>query len=359
MRVALSRGMQKKSQIALALVAAAALVPALWAAEAASSPEATPEDYFYSFQPLPKAFETPRNSITEAKVALGRALYHDPRLSKNHDVSCDTCHDLETYGVDNLPVSLGHRAQTGTRNSPTVYNAAIHVSQFWDGRSPDVEDQSKQPILNPVEMAMPDDQRVVATLRSMPGYRALFERAFPEDAEPITYDNMARAIGAFERGLVTPAPFDAFLGGETKALSAEQVRGFKRFVELGCASCHNGPVLGGQTHEVLGLIEPYPDQHDLGIYDLTKAEADKMRFKTPALRNVAKTEPYYHDGSIEGLDEAVRRMATHQLGEELEPADLTLVLAFLDSLTGTIPTDYVAKPELPETTGATPAPIPD
>ncbi len=351
--------MHKKSPIVLALLAALAWATSLTAGEGTPPGEAIPTDYLYSFQALPEAFENPDNPITEAKVALGRTLFYDARLSKNHDVSCNTCHDLESYGVDNLPVSLGHRTQTGTRNSPTVYNAAVHVSQFWDGRSPDVEDQSKQPILNPVEMAMPDEQRVVTTLRSMPGYQALFERAFPGQAEPVTYDNMARAIGAFERGLVTPAPFDAFLGGEAGALSAEQVSGFRRFVDLGCASCHNGPVLGGQTYEVLGLIEPYPDQGDLGLYDRTRAETDKMRFKTPALRNVAKTEPYFHDGSIETLDEAVRRMATHQLGEELDAADLRLVLVFLDGLTGTIPAGYIAKPEPPESTEATPAPIPD
>jgi cytochrome c peroxidase len=254
-------------------------------------------------------------------------------------------------------VARGHVGPRGRRNSPTVYNAGGFVAQFWDGRSPDVEDQSKQPILNPVEMAMPDAARVVRTLRAIPGYVASFEEAFPGSDPAVTYENMALAIGAFERGLVTPGPFDAFLRGEADALAPAQKHGFRRFVELGCAGCHNGPALGGQTFEAIGHIRPYPDQSDQGRFEVTGAEADRMRFRVPGLRNVVKTAPYYHDGSIAELVEAVRSMATHQLGIDLAEPDLGAVLAFLDALTGRLPLDYVSKPELPPDGEAMPGPL--
>lgn len=350
--------MHALSRLLLSVTVLAAAVPAALGEDRAAD-GTLPEDYLFSFQPLPEVFEAASNPRTPEKVALGRVLYFDPRLSKNHDVACSSCHDLEGFGVDGKSLSEGHRKQLGTRNAPTVYNAAIHVAQFWDGRSPDVEDQSKQPILNPVEMAMPDEERVVATLRSMPGYVELFEGAFPGQTPALTYDTMALAIGAFERGLVTPDPFDAFLRGETEALSPEQQLGFERYVAVGCASCHNGPALGGGTYEVLGFVEPYPDRSDLGLYEVTMAEDDKMRFKVPGLRNIAKTAPYFHDGAIPELAEAVRLMAEHQLGIELAADDEQAILAFLDALTGELPADYIVEPPLPESTDATPRPIPE
>jgi cytochrome c peroxidase len=182
-----------------------------------------------------------------------------------------------------------------------------------------------------------------------------FEEAFPQSRPAVTYENMALAIGVFERGLVTPGPFDTFLrGGE--ALSHEQKQGFRRFVELGCAGCHNGPALGGQTFEAIGHIRPYPDESDLGRFEITGLQADRMRFRVPGLRNVANTAPYYHDGSIATLDEAVRSMAAHQLGIELGQEDLYAILAFLEALTGVQPADYVAKPELPPDGGTMAAP---
>jgi cytochrome c peroxidase len=328
------------------------------AGSARRSPDPTiPLDYFDSFLPLPERFDVARNPATDAKIALGRQLFFDRRLSKNQRLACSGCHDLENFGADGRMVSLGHEGQRGRRNSPTVYNSAGFVAQFWDGRSPDVEDQSKQPVLNPVEIAMPDAARVVERLRAIPGYVAAFEGAFPQSRPAVTYENMALAIGVFERGLVTPGPFDTFLrGGE--ALSREQKQGFRRFVELGCAGCHNGPALGGQTFEAIGHIRPYPDESDLGRFEITGLQADRMKFRVPGLRNVAKTAPYYHDGSVAALDEAVRSMAVHQLGIELSQEDLAAILAFRDALTGVQPADYVAKPELPpdgETMAAPPA----
>ena len=340
--------------LAAAWLATAAL--ASWAREAGPAEPEIPRDYFDSFLPLPGRFDTPANAPTGAKVALGRQLFFDPRLSRNDSLSCASCHDLQAFGADGRMVSLGHVGQPGRRNSPTVYNAAGFIAQFWDGRSPDVEDQSKHPVLDPDEMAMPDAPTVVARLRAIPGYAALFAEAFPASRPAVTYDNMALAIGAFERGLVTPGPFDAFLRGATGALASGQRWGFRRFVELGCAGCHNGPALGGQTFEAIGHVKAYPDQSDLGRFEVTGAEADRQSFRVPGLRNVAKTAPYYHDGGIATLDEAVRRMATYQLGIEMAPPDLTAILDFLDALTGVPPGDYVARPALPPDgdTGALP-----
>jgi cytochrome c peroxidase len=328
-------------------MAATALALLAGAAPPRHEAQPIPRDYFDSFLPLPQRFDSAANPATEAKIALGRMLFFDGRLSRNGRLACHGCHDLRRFGADGRMVSLGHVGQPGRRNSPTVYNSAGFVAQFWDGRSPDVEDQSKQPILNPDEMAMPDAARVVATLRAIPGYRRIFEEAFPHSRPAVTYDNMALAIGAFERGLVTPGPFDAFLGGHHGALGPEQRLGFRRFVELGCAGCHNGPALGGQTFEAIGHVRPYPDESDLGRFEVTGDEADRMGFRVPGLRNVAETPPYYHDGSISRLDEAVRSMAIHQLGVELAQTDLAALLAFLDALTGVPPTGYIEEPELP------------
>jgi cytochrome c peroxidase len=336
--------------VALALQLAVAV--ASWAGDPGLRPSNTsiPADYLDSFLPLPDRFDVARNAATDAKIALGRQLFFEPRLSKNQRLACAGCHDLDNFGADGRMVSLGHVGQRGRRNSPTVYNSAGFLAQFWDGRSPDVEDQAKQPILNPVEMAMPDTARVVGILNAIPGYVAAFESAFPQSRPPVTYDNMALAIGAFERGLVTPGPFDAFLRGAAR-LSRAQEQGFRRFVELGCAGCHNGPALGGQTFEAIGHIRPYPDESDLGRFEVTRTPADRMKFRVPGLRNVAKTPPYYHDGGIATLDEAVRSMAAHQLGIEIARPDLDSILAFLDALTGVQPLDYVARPELPADRG--------
>jgi cytochrome c peroxidase len=338
-----------RSSIA-AMVAGSAM--AAWAGDAPPGPGAIPSDYFDSFLPLPPRFDTEATPATEARVALGRALFFDPRLSRNGRIACHDCHDLARFGADGRTVSPGHVGQLGRRNSPTVYNSAGFVAQFWDGRSPDVEDQSKQPILNPLEMAMPGAEQVVARLQAIPGYVRLFEEAFPGSRPAVGYDNLARAIGAFERGLVTPDRFDAFLRGEKDALAAGERHGFRRFVELGCAGCHNGPALGGQTFEVIGHIEPYPDRRDLGRFEATGKDQDRMRFRVPGLRNVAETAPYYHDGSLRTLEEAVRSMARHQLGIALAPADEAAILAFLRTLTGMPPAGYVAPPELPPDPGA-------
>jgi cytochrome c peroxidase len=318
------------------------------------------------FGALPAAAESPDNPITDEKVALGRMLYFDARLSKNHDVSCNTCHDLASFGVDPrrenhtlLPTSKGHRGQLGERNSPTVYNAAFHIAQFWDGRARDVEEQAKGPILNPVEMAMPDETSVEKVLASIPGYVELFAAAFPDDAKPLSYDNMAKAIGAFERKLVTPAPFDRFMQGDTSALDDKQLYGLQLFIDAGCVTCHTGPNLGGNAFQKLGNVKPWPKVSDLGRFIVTQVEADKYTFKVPGLRNVSKTAPYLHDGSVATLDEMVRLMVAHQTPRgELRPNEVEAIVAFLDSLTGEVPTEYIAEPTLPQSGPDTPGPDP-
>ena len=309
------------------------------------------------FGPLPKEATAPDRSLDEAQITLGRMLYYDPRLSKNHDISCNTCHLLDQYGVDGEPTSKGHRGQRGPRSAPSVYNAAFHVSQFWDGRAKDVEEQAKGPILNPIEMAMPDEASVVAVVKSIPGYPPLFAAAFPKEKNPVTYDNLAIAIGAFERRLVTPGRLDRFMEGDKNALTQEEVLGLKAFINVGCITCHNGPTLGGLTYQKLGLLEPY-ETSDAGRFDVTGNETDRQVFKVPSLRNIAKTGPYLHDGSIGNLNEIVILMGRHQLGRKLTPAEVASIVAFLGALTGDIDAAYTAKPVLPASGPDTPGPDP-
>lgn len=311
------------------------------------------------FQPVPEVATSAANPLTEEKVQLGRMLYFDPRLSKNHDLSCESCHKLGEYGVDNEATSTGHRGQHGKRNAPTVYNAALHFRQFWDGRAPDVEAQATGPMMNPVEMAMPNEQRIVATLKSIPGYVRAFQAAFPSEKDPITLDAAAKAIGAFERKLLTPSRWDAFLRGDRKALHDDEIAGLRKFVETGCQTCHFGPGMGGGMYQKFGLVMPWKDARDLGRFELTKQESDRQVFKVPSLRNVEKTAPYFHDGSVPTLEEAVRLMGRHQLGKELSDADVRSIVTFLKTLTGPLPAAYIAPPELPKSSASTPKPEPD
>ena len=313
-------------------------------------------------QPLPASMPNPDDEASPARIDLGRMLYYETRLSKNHDISCNSCHQLDNFGVDNEPTSPGHKGARGDRNSPTVYNAALHIAQFWDGRAADVEEQAKGPILNPVEMASLSESDVEALLESIPGYVEAFAAAFPGAADPVSYDNMARAIGAFERNLTTRDRLDAFLGGDLEALDEQERRGLDTFFNVGCNSCHNGPALGGQMYRKLGFVFPYftdPERPgDPGREKVTGDPADRHVFKVPSLRNVAKTGPWFHDGSIASLEEVVRLMGYHQVGLTLEPAQIEDLVAFLGALTGEVDAAYIAKPVLPESGPATPKPDP-
>lgn len=311
-----------------------------------------------AFGKLPDAMKAEGRELSDDRIALGRMLYFDKRLSKNHDISCNSCHMLDKFGVDGEPTSPGHKGQRGDRNSPTVYNAAAHIAQFWDGRAKDVEEQAKGPVLNPVEMAMADEGSVVAVLKSIPGYAEPFKKAYPEAKDPITYENMAVAIGAFERKLLTPSKWDAFLGGDKKALSDAEKKGFNEFAAAGCPTCHSGVMVGGAMYQKLGLAKPWPSTKDEGRFALTKNDADKFMFKVPSLRNIAKTGPYFHDGSVADLGEAVKMMSEHQLGKELKKEQIDSIVAFLGALTGELPTDYIKEPTLPESGPKTPKPDP-
>jgi len=308
------------------------------------------------FQPLPESIESERNPATEEKIALGRMLYYEPRLSKSQEISCNSCHLLDKYGVDGQPTSDGHKGLQGDRNSPTVYNAAGHFVQFWDGRAADVEEQAKGPVMNPVEMAMPSEKHVVAVLQSIPEYVESFKKAFPGEKDPIGYENMARAIGAFERRLVTPSRWDKFLRGDSHALTGEEKAGFNLFMETGCQACHSGTYLGGNLYQVLGLVKPWPDTSDPGREKVTKNQSDRMLFKVPGLRNISETKPYYHNGKVGTLEQAVSRMAEYQLGKTLSDAQVRSIVTWMKSLTGEIPADYIKQPALPKNTSRTPKP---
>jgi cytochrome c peroxidase len=308
------------------------------------------------FAPLPAVMSSPDNPVTDAKVALGRILYYDPRLSASQKISCNTCHPLDAYGAESKPVSTGHKNQKGNRNAPTVYNAAGHFVQFWDGRAPTVEEQAKGPITNPIEMAMPSSAATVQVIKSMPEYGALFQTAFPKDKDPITYNNMALAIGAFERELVTPSRWDAFIGGDQSALTDAEKSGFNTFAATGCQWCHYGPYVGGASYQKLGVVKPWLNQTDQGLYQVTKEENDKMVFKVPSLRNIKKTGPYFHDGSVPTLDQAIRNMAVHQRGVTLTDAQVKSIEIWMDTLTGQVPMSYIKPPDLPKSTSQTPHP---
>ena len=314
------------------------------AATAASATSQIPQALLSPFAPLPHGFAA---EVRPALVDLGRMLYYDPRLSRDGTISCNSCHALDQYGVDHQPVSKGVGGQHGDRNSPTVYNAAPQVAQFWDGRARDLEDQATAPILNPIEMAMPSDHAVVDALRGVPAYVEAFQRAFPGNPDPVTFPNVARAIGAFERGLVTPSRWDDFLRGDTQALTDAEKTGFLKFVQLGCSKCHEGVLVGGTSFRKLGVHKKFPDSSDPGRFKITHNPDDKMFFKVPTLRNIAMTGPYLHNGSISTLEQTVITMGRYQLDKKLKDDEVASIVAWLKSLTGNIPAEYIRQPPLP------------
>jgi len=294
-----------------------------------------------SFAILPSSADNPDNVLTESKIALGKALYFDNRLSKDETQSCNTCHNIETYGVDNSPTSKGDNGGFGTRNSPTTFNAALHISQFWDGRNKDVEEQAGGPILNPVEMAIPDEAFVLDRIKKVPEYQELFKASFPDDENPFTYKNLTYAIGAFERTLLTPSVFDEYLANNT-GLNDGQIEGLKTFMDVGCTTCHSGSLLGGTMLMKFGLSTNYWELTkstviDSGKYVVTGNEADMFVFKVPSLRNIDKTGPYFHDGSVTDLNDAIQIMSKTELNKELSTDEVNSIAVFLSTLTGDIP----------------------
>jgi len=287
------------------------------------------------FKTAPITPKAPKASNPEM-VALGKALYHDKRLSSDGSISCASCHDLDTFGVDNKPTSPGVGGQLGTRNSPTSINAFKQISQFWDGRAATVEDQALGPLLNPIEHGIKTEADALEILKKDPMTVAAFARAFPGDENALSFANVGNAIGAFERTLVTTSRFDKFLDGDEKALTNEEKQGLLDCVEAGCTTCHSSRMVGGQMMQKLGLVYPYPTK-DLGKAQETKQDGDKFFFKASSLLNVEKTGPYLHDGSIKTLEEVVKMMAWNQLGKGLAPSKTKSIVAFLKSLTGELP----------------------
>ena len=343
----------KKLSIILVLVAIA-----FWSCNQAPQKPADPyagllDKAKTTFSPLAQVVDNPENPITPEKVALGKILYFDNRLSKEGHISCNSCHNLATYGVDNQPTSPGDGGELGGRNSPTVLNAAYHFTQFWDGRAKDVEEQAGGPIMNPIEMSMPDQEFVINRLKGIKGYQDLFAKAFPGEQQPITYGNIQKSIAAFERNLITPSRFDEYLKGNQDALTTDEKKGLQTFMDVGCTACHSGAVLGGQMYQKFGLMGNYWDfthsaKVDNGRYLVTNNEADKYLFKVPSLRNIEKTHPFFHDGSVTDLGEAVKIIAKLQLNKDLTEEEVKYIVVFLSTLTGTVPAELAKAPEMPQ-----------
>ncbi|GGE02956.1 cytochrome c peroxidase [Gemmobacter megaterium] len=346
----------KETEILMRLLASLFCATAVFAGAAqADALRDTAKEYF---APLPSTIPALKdNRVTPEKIALGKALFFDPRISASGVFSCYSCHNLTTGGDDNMETSVGHGWQKGPRNSPTVLNAVLNEAQFWDGRAEDLKAQAKGPVQAGVEMAN-TPETVEATLRSMPAYQEWFKAAFPESDAPVNFDNMAMAIEAFEATLITPAPFDAWLNGDDEALTAEQKAGLQLFIDKGCSSCHSGVNVGGHGYYPFGLIEKPgaeilpPD--DKGRFAVTETVDDEYVFRASPLRNIALTAPYFHSGKVWDLKVAVQIMAESQLGEALSDQEADQMVAFLDSLTGTLPD--VVLPILPAETATTPRP---
>ena len=316
-----------------------------------------------NWQALPdRAPEPADNPTTVAKVELGKMLYFDPRFSSTGSVSCFSCHNVMEGGDDHMPTSIGVHGQKGGRNAPTVWNAAFHSAQFWDGRAATLEDQAKGPPVNPIEMGMTNLDAVILRIADIPGYRAYFRSAFGA-GDVITMDNAARAIAAYERTLITPdSAYDRYVEGDETALTAQQVRGMEAFAAAGCTSCHSGPVFDGPELPIgTGFLmkfpvyadSPYVAKYDLvadgGRFSVTAQESDRGLWRVQTLRNLEFTAPYMHNGSVKTLPEAVRVMASTQLGKTLDDAQVQDITVFLGSLSGPFPVQTM--PRLPATPG--------
>lgn len=294
------------------------------------------------FQPLPAEAEHPaENPGTPERIALGHQLFFEPKLSRSGVISCNTCHVVGAAGIDGREVAIGEGARTGDRNSPTVFNAAFLAAQFWDGRAPTLEEQAMGPIQAHVEMDLTPEE-AVERLRET-GYGPIFEGAFPGESDPLTFENIANAIAAFERTLITPgAPFDLYLEGDTTALTGLQKQGLAIFQSAGCIGCHHGVLLGGNMFAAFSHVE---GSTDIGRAAVTGREEDRYVFRVAPLRNIALTAPYFHDGSASTLHEAVSIMGVVQLNRNFTQDEVVALVAYLESLTGEFP--LVAHPRLP------------
>jgi cytochrome c peroxidase len=315
------------------------------------------------WEALPEEAPAPAdNPTTPEKVELGKMLYFDPRFSSTGTVSCFSCHNVMEGGDDHRSVSIGVHGQAGSRNSPTVFNAAFHSAQFWDGRAATLEEQAKGPVVNPIEMGMVDLDKTIERIRAIPGYKPYFDAAF-KPGDNITMDNAAKAIAAYERTLITPnSAYDHYVKGDKSTMTEQQVRGMEKFASVGCTSCHSGAAFSGPKlppgqgffmkfpiYTDNEYVSKYRFMEDIGRMQVTMNEVDKNVWRVPTLRNLIYTAPYMHNGAVKTLDEAVRVMAKTQLNKDLSKQDVEDMVAFLEALTGEFSKQEM--PRLPPTPG--------
>ena len=314
-----------------------------------------------NWKALPDSAPAPAdNPTTRAKVELGKMLFMDPRFSSTGTVSCNSCHNIMEGGDDSRRVSMGVHGKTGGRNAPTVWNAAFHSVQFWDGRAPLLEDQAKGPVANPVEMGMKDVATAMQRVKQIPGYKTYFDQAFGKNSMSVS--NAAKAVAAFERTLITPnSPYDKYVKGDRNAMSQQQIRGMNTFASTGCTSCHSGAAFNGPQQKLgtgfyvkfptfdNAYVSQYKLDEDKGREEATGKSADRNMFRVPTLRNITDTAPYFHNGSVNDLNEAVRVMAKSQLNITLAEKEVKDIVAFLAALGGEYP--QITMPRLPSTSG--------
>jgi cytochrome c peroxidase len=309
------------------------------------------------FKPLPASSALEDSALTPVRVALGKALFFETRVSNDGRLGCATCHNPAFYGADALALSVGVNGKVLPRNASTVFNTSLLMSQHFGGNRATVEEQAVKALLSPLAYGNTSYEQVEKKLQLL-GYQALFEQAYPGETKPLSADNWGKAIGAYERTLLTPAPFDRFLKGDLQALSPQAKQGMTKFIDIGCAGCHNGVSVGGQMYQKFGITKDYWlvtgstekeafKGYDKGRFHDTKNEADAFMFKVPQLRNVAVTPPFFHDGSVATLPQAVKIMAQLQLGKQLGDEDTADIVSFLESLTGEVPADFAKAPVLP------------
>ncbi len=299
------------------------------------------DEHLVLFQPLPAALDTPQ---IDDKAKLGKALFFDARLSAGKDVSCNSCHDLSKAGADGQPTSVGTKKEKGKRNTPTIINAAGAFAQGWDARFTSLDEHVIAHMIDPQIMGMGDDKKVVATISGL--YAAQFKKAFPDEKDPVTVETIGQAFAAYEKKLFARSKWDKYLAGDKSQLNEEELAGLATFVEVGCTSCHQGKYIGATSSQRLGIAKPWPAPAgaDPGRFEVTKQEADRGLFKVPTLRNVTRTGPWIHDGSVTSLEEVTKLMAKHQIGKEISDEQAKAIVAFLGTLNGDPPKDLVSKP---------------
>jgi cytochrome c peroxidase len=340
----------RRKTIVLSLFIGGLAAPAT--AEPLDSKPQLDDDASALFQPL-AAVPVAKDSLQALRAELGRRLFFENRVSMDGNVSCAHCHLPEKQASDGLPKAIGVFGKENPRNAPSVFNAAMNFKQHWRGDRESLEEQAEKSLLGPASFGNPDQVTAMGKLKAIPDYGSAFAKAFPEDKDPVNSRNWGIAVAAFEWTLLTPSKFDAFLSGDARALSPQEQAGLRKFIDTGCASCHNGVGLGGNSFQKFGVTGDYWKETgvrtpDKGRAEVTKDDADLYVFKVPSLRNVAKTPPYFHDGSVDDLAKAVKIMGKVQLGKTVSDKDAADIVAFLGSLTGAVPANYSAPEPYPD-----------